>query len=113
VIATLVLLPGISRSNGAVPVVSLAKEATALRLQIGVDPQETYSRYRVELRTEKGQEVLAQNNLAARVKHNSRSITLNVPASVVANGRYEIALKGVTENGSTEDVGFYYFEVKK
>jgi hypothetical protein len=113
VIATLVLLPGIARSNGAVPQASLAKDATALRLQIGVDPQESYSRYRVELRTEKGQQVLAQNNLAARVNHSSRSIALNVPASALANGRYEIALKGITENGGTEDVGFYYFEVVK
>ena len=95
------------------PQVSIAKDASLLRLQIGIDPQESYQRYRVELRTEQGKQVLVQGNVAARARHNGRNITLSVPASVLTNGRYEVALKGVTESGVTEDVGFYYFDVLK
>lgn len=113
IVATLVLLPGMSRGGASVPKVSLAKDASLLRLQIGIDPQESYRRYRVELRNEKGQQVLAQGNLAARVRHNGRSITLSVPANVINAGRYELALKGIAETGGTEDVGFYYFDVVK
>lgn len=113
IIATLALLPGMSRGNASVPQVSIANGASLLRLQIGVDPKENYQRYRVELRNEKGQQVLAQGNLAARARHNGRNITLSVPAKVINNGRYEVALKGIAETGETEDVGFYYFDVVK
>ena len=113
IIATLVLLPGMSRGSASVPQVSVAKDASLLRLQIGVDPQESYERYRVELRNEKGQRVLAQGNLAAHVRHNGRNITLSIPIEVLENGRYEVALKGIAKIGETEDVGFYYFDVLK
>ena len=112
-IATLALLPGMSRGGASVPQVSLARDATLLRLQIGIDPQESYQRYRVELRNGKGQQVLAQGNLIARTGRNSRNITANVPTTALANGRYELTLKGVTPTGATEDVGFYYFEIVK
>ena len=113
VVVALSLFPGISRSGNSLPRLSIAKDVSLVRLQIGIDPQETYRRYRVELRTEKGQQVLAQGNLAARAGRNGRSIPLNVPASALTKGRYEVTLKGITESGTTEDVGFYYFEVVK
>lgn len=113
VVVALSLLPGISRGSNSLPQLSIAKDVSLVRLQIGIDPQETYRRYRVELRTEKGQPVLAQGNLAARAGSKGRSIPLSVPASALTKGRYEVTLKGITESGTTEDVGFYYFEVVK
>jgi len=113
VVVALSLFPGISRGSNSVPQLSIAKDVSLVRLQIGIDPQETYRRYRVELRTEKGQQVLAQGNLTALVGSNGRSIPLSVPASALTKGRYEVTLKGITESGTTEDVGFYYFEVVK
>jgi len=113
IIATVALLPGISRGSASVPQVSIAKDASLLRLQIGIDPQESYHRYRAELRNEKGQQVLAQGNLAPSVRHNDRNITLSVPVNVINGGRYEVALKGIAASGVTEDVGFYYFDVVK
>jgi hypothetical protein len=109
VVVALSLLPGISRSSNSVPRLAIAKDVSLVRLQIGIDPQESYRRYRVELRTEKGQQVLARGNL---VSH-GRSIPVSVPASALGNGQYELALKGITETGATEDVGFYYFDVVK
>jgi len=38
---------------------------------------------------------------------------LNLPASILSAGEYELALKGVTGDGRTEDVGYYYFDVLK
>jgi len=111
VVAALSLFPGISRSGNSVPKLSVAQDVSLVRLQIGIDPQETYRRYRVELRTEKGQQVLVQENLTARKGSKGRSIPLSVPASALKNGRYEVTLKGITESGTSEDVGFYYFEV--
>ena len=113
VVVALSLFPGISRSGNSVPQLSIAKDVNLVRLLIGIDPQENYRRYRVELRTERGERVLAQGNLSARAGSNGRSIALGVPASVLGNGQYELALKGIAENGTTEDVGFYYFDVVK
>jgi hypothetical protein len=113
VVVALSLLPGISRSSNSLPRLAIAKDVSLVRLQIGIDPKENYRRYRVELRTENGRQVLAQGNLSARGGTRGRNIPLNVPASVLGNGRYELTLKGITESGATEDVGFYYFDVLK
>ena len=75
--------------------------------------KESYQSYRVELRNEKGQQVLAQGNLAARAMRNGRNISLSVPVKVINSGRYEVAVKGISKTGETEDVGFYYFDVVK
>jgi hypothetical protein len=113
VVVALSLLPGISRGSNSVPQLAIARDVSLVRLQIGIDPQENYRKYRVELRTENGQQVLAQGNLLARVGKHGRSIPLSVPASALGNGRYELELKGISESGATEDVGFYYFNVVK
>jgi len=113
VVVALSLLPGISRGSNSVPQLTIAKDVNLVRLQIGIDPQENYRRYRAELRTVSGQQVLAQGNLSARGGSRGRSIPFGVPASALGNGRYELTLKGITESGATEDVGFYYFEVVK
>ena len=34
-------------------------------------------------------------------------------ASALTSGEYELALKGVTNDQSTQDVGYYYFHVRK
>ena len=113
VVVALSLLPGISRGSNSVPQLSIGKDVNLVRLQIGIDPQESYRRYRVELRTVSGQQVLTQGNLSARGSSRGRSIPFGVPAGALGNGRYEVALKGVSESGTTEDVGFYYFDVVK
>jgi len=113
VVVALSLLPGISRGSNSVPQLAIAHDVSLVSLKIGIDPQENYRRYRVELRTENGRQVLAQGNLLARVGARGRSIPLSVPASALGNGRYELTLKGITESGTSEDVGFYYFDVVK
>ena len=113
VVVALSLLPGVSRGSTSVPQLTIHKDVSLVTLRIGIDPQENYRRYRVELRTEKGQQVLARRNVTARVSSNGRSVPVSVPASALTKGRYEVTLKGITESGTTEDVGFYYFEVVK
>jgi len=113
VVVALSLLPGISRGSNSVPQLAIARDVSLVKLQIGIDPQENYQRYRVELRTEKGQQVLARGNLSAHAGSHGRNIPLSVPASALTNGRFEVELKGITESGTTEDIGFYYFDVVK
>ena len=38
---------------------------------------------------------------------------MDVPASVLGTGEYELALKGLSDGQGAEDIGYYYFSVKK
>lgn len=113
IIASIVLMPGISRSGNARPKLVVAKTTRQVRLQIGIEPEDEYRRFRVELRARGGQPVWAEDNLSARHGRAGQSVVLNLPASTLSAGEYELALKGVTGDGRTEDVGYYYFNVLK
>jgi anti-sigma factor RsiW len=114
VIASLTLLPGLSRGGGQKPTLDLSSDARLVRLQIGIDPEEQYKSFGVELRTLAGAQVWNRENLAARTrKRGTRAVGLTLPATVLKSGEYELRLRGLTEGGGSEDVGFYYFNVRK
>jgi len=113
VIASLVLLPGLSRGGDEKPRLDLSNDARLVRLQIGIDPEEQYKTFAVELRTSAGRQVWNRENLAARARRGTRAVGLTLPATVLKPGDYELRLRGLTEAGGAEDVGFYYFNVRK
>ena len=114
VIASLTLLPGLSRGGGQKPTLDLSSDARLVRLQIGIDPEEQYKSFGVELRTLAGAQVWNRENLAARTrKRGTRAVGLTLPATVLKSGEYELRLRGLDEGGASEDVGFYYFNVRK
>ncbi|HEU4833169.1 MAG TPA: hypothetical protein VFS90_02100 [Pyrinomonadaceae bacterium] len=113
VIASLMLLPGLSRGGGEKPNLDLSNDARLVRLNIGIDPEEQYKTFAVELRTLAGRNVWNRENLAARSRRGTRAVGLTLPATVLKSGEYELRLRGLTEGGAAEDVGFYYFTVRK
>ena len=113
VIASLTLLPGLSRGGGEKSSLILAGDARLVRLQIGIDPNEPYKTFAVELRTAAGRQVWTKENLTARTRGRARAVSLTLPASVLKSGDYDLRLSGRQEGGESEDVGFYYFDVKK
>ena len=113
VFASLTLLPGLSRGGGQKPNLDLSNDVRLVRLQIGIDPEEQYKSFAVELRTLAGRQVWNRENLAARTRRSSRAVGLTLPATVLKSGEYELRLRGLTEGGGSEDVGFYYFNVRK
>src|SRR5689334_2659563 len=113
VIAALILSPGLSRGGGAKPTLAMPEDARLVRLQIGIDPDEQYKTFAVDLRTVAGRQVWTRENLTARTRGKARAVTLTLPASALKSGDYELRLSGRREGGESEDVGFYYFDVKK
>ena len=113
VIASLTLLPGLSRGGGNNPSLVLPEDARLVRLQIGIDPEESYKNFAVELRTSAGRQVWTRENLNARNRRGARAVGLTLPAAALKSGEYELRLRGVSESGEAEDVGFYYFDVQK
>ena len=113
IIASLILLPGLSRGAGEKPRLVLPDNARLARLQIGIEPEETYKTFAVELRTIGGRHIWNRENLSVRDRRGARAVTLTLPATVLKPGEYELRLKGVAEGGNSEDVGFYYFNVTR
>ena len=113
IIASLTLLPGLARGANTQPKLVLPANATVAQLQIGIEPEETYKTYAVDLRTVAGRPIWTRDSLPARGTGGGRSIRLTVPASALTPGTYELRLKGKTDANVVEDVGFYYFEVLK
>ncbi len=113
VIASLILLPGLSRGGGEKANLVLPQDARLVRLQIGIDPEEQYKTFAVEVRTAAGRQVWTRENLTARTRGRARAVSLTLPASALKSGDYELRLSGRQEGGASEDVGFYYFDVKK
>jgi hypothetical protein len=113
IIASLTLLPGVSRGATTQPKLILPPNASVARLQIGIEPEEDYKSFGIELRTAGGRSVWRRDSLTARSSRGGRSIRLTLPASALLPGEYELRLKGLPETGPPEDVGFYYFEVMK
>jgi hypothetical protein len=112
-IVSMALSPGLSRSGGARPELALRQATKRVQLQIGIEPEDEYSRFSVELRAQMGQQVWAKDNLRARAIRGGRAIVLNLPANILRSGQYELALKGATREGAVEEIGYYYFDVLK
>jgi hypothetical protein len=112
-VVSLALSPGISRGGGARPKLLLPQATGRARLQIGIEPEDQYSRFSVELRAQGGQRVWAEDNLRARAVRGGRTVVLYLPGNILRDGQYELTLKGVTGEGAVEEIGYYYFDVLK
>ena len=113
IVASLTLLPGISRGAGDKPRLALAENVRMVRLQVGIDPGEEFKSFAVEVRSAGGRQVWNRENLRVTTRGGARAIGLTLPAMVLKPGEYELRLMGVAEAGSREDLGFYYFDVTR
>jgi len=107
------LLPGVSRSGGSATTLTIPQSTRLVRFQIGIQPGDDYKSFRVNVLSSAGRQIWAQDNLSARSGRGGPLVLLSVPARLLSAAEYELALKGVTDDGRTEDVGYYYFKVRK
>jgi hypothetical protein len=112
-IASLLLLPGIPRGAARRPQLIVPRAVRLVRLQPGLEPDDDYQSFRAELSAGGGQIIWSRDHLQARPTRAGSAVILNVPASILSEGEYELALKGVNDSGVTEAVGYYYFSVLK
>jgi hypothetical protein len=112
-IPSLVLLPGLSRAETRVKELELNPAAPVAHIEIQVEARDDYPQFRAELRTRSGAEVLTGSGLRRQRNGEAYTISFDVPASALAAGDYEIALKGMPAGKAVEDIGYYYFRVVK
>ena len=112
-IATLTLLPGLTRAETNRILLAVPPAAQLARIEIQLEARDDYARFHAELRTADGQEVLTRANLPRRRTPAGASVSFDVPASALTNGDYELELKGISGNQAAQPIGYYYFRVAK
>jgi endonuclease YncB( thermonuclease family) len=106
-------VPGLSRAQTRVERLVLGPSVQIARIEIQLESRDDYPRFRAELRTKSGEEVLSQGNLAKRKSGPGFAVSIDVPASALAAGDYEMVLKGIAADRTSQDVGYYYFGVQR
>src|SRR5215510_13729644 len=112
-VASLVLLPGLSRAETGRTQLVVNSSAQLAHIEIVLEARDDYPRYTSELRTRSGEEVLIRSNLPRRRTAAGYVVSFDVPASALGAAEYELALKGVATDGRSQDLGYYYFSVQR
>jgi hypothetical protein len=112
-VASLVLLPGLSRAETGRAQLALNPSAQLAHIEIVLEPRDDYPRYSSEIRTRSGEEVLIRGNLRRRRSAAGDVVSFDVPTNALDAGEYELTLKGVAGDGRAQDLGYYYFRVQK
>lgn len=110
-VAALTLLPGLPRSESSKAQLVLHAGAQLARIEIQLEARDDYPRFRAELRTVAGEEILTNSNLRSRRNAGGLTVTFEVPVTVLANDQYELSLKGLPADEPSKDIGYYYFSV--
>jgi hypothetical protein len=112
-VATLVFVPGLSRAQTRAEQLVLNASVQMARLEVQLESRDDFPRFRAELRTRGGEEVLVRSNLARQKSGPAFAVSLEVPASALPAGDYELAIRGIAADRSSQDVGYYYFGVQR
>jgi hypothetical protein len=111
-ILSLVLTPGLVRDDKPRRLL-VPPAADLLRLQLDLKKKGEHQSYRVALRTAEGNELWSQDRPRAKATASGHAVILKLPAKLLAEGDYELTLKGLTASREFEDIGDYYFTIVK
>jgi hypothetical protein len=104
------LLPPLRSSK--TPVLEIPAGAETVRLQLVDNFGAKYEKFLVELNDGIGNTVWSGEVKAGRAKP-QKSVTVSIPNTAFGAGNYEVAVSGVTSDGSTDEINFYNFTVRK
>jgi hypothetical protein len=114
-VVSLVLSPSIVRDQATgMKKLYLPPETSLLKLRLKLKGEIEYNSYQVILLTAEGAERWSQDMLRAQRTASDRSIVLSLPARILAEGDYELRLKGQAADGTLEETrDYYYLSVKR
>ena len=111
-IASAVLVGGLVRGGTEATRVAVPPRVERLELYIDLEASDD-GRYHAVLRTPEGEEVWSHAALMARQTSVGKAVVVQLPARVITRHAYVLTLRRVTEKGTLEDVGEYYFRILK
>jgi hypothetical protein len=88
-------------------------EAKLVRLEVSVASPTEYSNYVARLRRVGGDELAVPGAPRAKQTDSGRIVILTLAADLFVEGRYRLALSGVSASGAEENIGEYPFSVAK
>jgi hypothetical protein len=100
--------PGVVRDLGAEPTVDIPSNAGLLQLTAPLD-SDMYPSYSVVLRTPEGEEVWKKTDLHSR----QSALVLEIPAALLVNGHYALAISGVKTGGKPDEIAGYSIRVRR
>src|SRR5262249_25286901 len=109
-VISFVLAPSIVRGQAAgMKRLYLPPGARLLKLLLKLKGEVEYKSYQAILLTAEGVESWSRDMLRAKRTGSGRSIDLSLPTRILAEGDYELRLKGHAFDGTLEETGDYYY----
>jgi anti-sigma factor RsiW len=112
-ILSLVLAPGARRGNERVERLVIVPQARVVQLHLLLEPGETGTGYRAEVRTKDGTLIHSQNQLRAHQSTLGKALLVEIPAGRLNDGLYEVSLGGATPTGQLEIINYYNFGITR
>jgi hypothetical protein len=113
VIASVILTPGLTRSAGELPRVSVPSGAGVLRMQLDLAGAEPHPTYRVTIRTAEGNNIWSQDGLRPLPLSAGQALVLEIPSHALPRGDYEVALMAAGPTGRLAQLDTYSFSVRR
>jgi hypothetical protein len=107
-----ILSPSVRASEAPRELV-IPRSAQSVRLQLNIDPGDRYPAYQARLQTASGTEVRSWSRLSVVSIAGRLAIFITVPAKSLSDGQYELTLSGIAGPDRKEDLGYYYFNLRK
>jgi hypothetical protein len=111
-VASFLLTPRLVRGGADTNVVRVTSATALVRLQLELEAA-THPRYRPVLETVGGEQVWSQAAVPANVPSGTPIVTIELPASLLANRDYVLTLHGEDPAGKREEVAAYAFRVAR
>jgi hypothetical protein len=109
-VISFVLTPTIVRGQSpGMKKLSIPPRVGLLKLKLNLKGEVEYKSYQVTLLTAEGAERWSQDMLRAKRAGSGRSIVVSLPTRILAEGDYEMRLKGYASDGTLEETGEYYY----
>jgi anti-sigma factor RsiW len=110
-VLSLVLAPGARRSNERVERLVIVPKTRVVQLHLLLEPGETRTGYRAEVRTKDGTVIHSQNQLRFHQSALGTALLVEIPANRLHDGLYEVGLASST--GRSEIVNYYDFGITR
>lgn len=109
-ILSMVLDPGVLRSDSPAQRIRMVEGATAVRFQLSLPANvPPYSSYRVSIRTP--DDVAAWSGSVPADQRDGNTVSVVVPAGALPRNDYELILSGQSSPGSMQEITSYTFSV--
>ena len=93
-IATFILSPGLTRGTDQPEKLIISAAARSIQIQLDLEREEDYQSFVAEIRTARGNLAWSNSGLALKRTSYGQAVFLTIPARLISNGEYEVALKG-------------------